>query len=332
MKFIHVADPNLGQPAGPGESASLAKQRSEAFRSVIADCSSRRADLLLIAGNLFCSQPSPAMLQEVNSWFAMLAETRVVIIAGENDWFGPNSPYHDFRWSRNTVVLSPDMVECVRFPEIETEVYGRSYDRPEIPEPLYDRAKPMDNDAFHILLARGGDPTHSPIHTDALKRAGFDYVALGYMPFYGPLIKGKAIYSGTLNPPAGQEEGPHGYVFGQVKSSRLKLEYVTVWEEEADEEMTEAEEPEYQQAPPRQTITRMGSLIGGRTVSRSDSRAGCRSESSDLDLATLRKQYAGTMIEKYIESFDGHGRSQTEEKALRYGLAALLNSLREEYR
>ena len=45
-------------------------------------------------------------------------------------------------------------------------------------------------------------------------------------------------------------------------------------------------------------------------------------------LEELKRRYQGQMIGRYIESFEGHERSITEEKALQYGLEALLSQER----
>ena len=47
-------------------------------------------------------------------------------------------------------------------------------------------------------------------------------------------------------------------------------------------------------------------------------------------LDELRRKYEGQLIGYYIESFEEHERSETEEKALRYGLEALLGTVQED--
>ena len=46
-------------------------------------------------------------------------------------------------------------------------------------------------------------------------------------------------------------------------------------------------------------------------------------------LEELKQQYRGQLIGQYIESFEDHERTLTEEKALQYGLEALLAGLKE---
>ena len=41
-------------------------------------------------------------------------------------------------------------------------------------------------------------------------------------------------------------------------------------------------------------------------------------------LEELKRRYAGQLVGRYIESFEGHERSKIEELALQYGLEALL--------
>ena len=44
------------------------------------------------------------------------------------------------------------------------------------------------------------------------------------------------------------------------------------------------------------------------------------------DLQELRRRYEGTLIGEYIRHFQGHPLSATEQKALDYGLQALLET------
>ena len=229
MKFIHLADVHLGcsPDAGCPWSKTREKEIWETFRQVIEDARGMEADLLLIAGDLFHRQPDPEQLREVNYLFASIPKTRVVLIAGNHDYLQPSSHYLTFPWAPNVAALFGEQCECVRFPEIGTEVYGFSYYRQEILEPRYDQLHPVRGKYFQILLAHGGDARHIPIDRRKIAYSGFDYIALGHIHRPGALVKGKAIYSGALEPIDSADYGPHGYIAGEWKHGHLSIRMQT---------------------------------------------------------------------------------------------------------
>ena len=118
---------------------------------------------------------------------------------------------------------------------LNTVIYGMSYDRKEIREGLYDNVRPMKrfkdgrplpSDAIHILLGHGGDADHIPIQMERLKRAGFDYVALGHIHKPHLYQKAAIAYAGALEPVDRGDEGEHGYMAGIIDEERTLVDFV----------------------------------------------------------------------------------------------------------
>lgn len=217
MKFIHIADVHLG--AVPDSNMPWGKEREkelwDSFRRVIEACNEHKADLLLIAGDLFHRQPLARELKEVNYCFGKLTTARVVLMAGNHDYIGARSYYQDFIWDERVHMFLGDKPESVFYPELNTEVHGFSYHSRDIMEPLYDNQKPIHRDRRNILLAHGGDERDIPINRRRLAEAGFDYVALGHI--HKPeLIGSKMAYSGSLEPLDRNETGERGYILGEI--------------------------------------------------------------------------------------------------------------------
>ena len=346
MRFIHIADVHLG--AAPEAGFPWAKDRGkelwDTFRSCIRDANEKKADLLLIAGDLFHHEPTLAQLKEVNYLFSTLEKTLVVLIAGNHDFLRKGSPYEEFRWNKNVVCLFSRECEKVRFPELKTEVYGLSYYGPEIREPLYDALLAQKSDYFQILLAHGGDAKHIPISKQAMEEAGFDYIALGHIHRPQVFIDGLALYAGALEPIDCEDTGAHGYVLGEVRKNRVNLSFVEAARRQyikADVEVTETDTAYSVREKVAALIRRMGEehmyrirLTGMRdprmTLDSKEYRnCGRILEVTDetlpaFHLEQLRRQYRGQLIGDYIESFGDGPTDMIEEKALRYGLAALL--------
>ena len=123
-------------------------------------------------------------------------------------------------------MLGSDGCECITFTQFGCEVYGFSYNLPQIDKPLYDGLMPDENDAFHILLAHGGDALHIPYRTEEMERSGFDYIALGHIHKPQILLKDRAAYSGALSPIDAGDEGPHGYIVGETHGHSAHLQFV----------------------------------------------------------------------------------------------------------
>ena len=349
MKFMHMADVHLGAAPDAGTDWSQTRKDEiwETFRSCLQDARHEQVDLLLIAGDLFHRQPSVEELREVDYLFSGLYQTRVVLIAGNHDCLSSTNPYLDFPWSRNVVFLTSRECECVRFPEIQTEVYGLSYDRAEIPQPLYDDLHPARNEYFHILLAHGGDSRHIPLSKEKLAASGFDYIALGHIHKPGSLLKKKACYPGAPEPIDCLDTGRHGYLLGETNGRHVSLafvpkarrEYRTITlactEEDSTFSLRDRLEKEIEQQG-WQHIYRV-TLEGYRRAGTHYETRRLREYGMVLDiedrtkpqlhLDELRHLYRGRLIGRYIDSFDGQNLSETEEKALQYGLEALLEEM-----
>ena len=228
MRFIHTGDIHLGAEPDSGRPWSRTRRDEiwNTFRGIIEKARTEQVDLLLIAGDLFHARPTEAQLKEVNYLFETIPRTRVVLMAGNHDFIEPGNPYPVFPWASNVSGLFSEQCECLRFPEIQTEVYGFSYYDRKITEPLYDSLEPLPGRYFHILLAHGGDEEHIPIHREALEKSRFDYIALGHIHQPQDVLPRRALYCGSPEPVDCGEYGPHGYVFGEMKKGRLTVERI----------------------------------------------------------------------------------------------------------
>lgn len=228
MRFIHIADVHLGaQPdAGPLYSKGRAQEIWDTFESVIRVCEAERTDLLLIAGDLFHRQPLVRELKEVDYLFSELSHTKVVLIAGNHDHIRKDSHYKTFQWSENVYPLFGETPEYIDFRELDTAVYGLSYHKRDIREPLYDNLRAAGVMPFEILLAHGGDDSHIPIDKRALSASGFDYIAMGHIHKPQALEKNHIVYAGALEPVDKNDVGAHGYIKGEITESGVRTEWI----------------------------------------------------------------------------------------------------------
>lgn len=347
MRFIHVADVHLG--AAPDADSPWCEQREndiwETFQKVIADVKEKQVELLLICGDLFHRQPLRKELRDANYLFTTIPDTTVVLIAGDHDYLRDDSYYLSFSWSENVVCLFGEACDAVYLKKLNTYVYGLSYYSQEISKPYYDGIQPLKKDACHILLAHGGDPRHIPIHVDRLKRAGFDYVALGHLHNPQILLENAVAYSGSPEPLDRTETGAHGYILGEYTDGQVQIQfcpcakrqYISL-EVQTDPESTQLSLEETLRQGMQENgqeniyhITLVGSRDGDVTFYPEKIQAlGNVLEVVDrtepqYDLEKLKERYRGTLIGEFIEYFPAN-RTELETKALYYGMQALLQS------
>lgn len=230
MKFIHLGDvhlavkPDLAFPW----SSKRAEEVWEGFRKIINTCNDEEVDLLLISGDFFHKQPLVRELKEADYIFSRLKKTRVVIIAGNHDYISSRSNYLTYEWSDNVHMFLQQEMDSIYLEDINTEVYGFSYRKREIREPLLDNVSVKDKDRINILLAHAGTPTNVPFDLKSLERKGFDYIALGHI--HTPKKLGDRIaYAGCIEPTNKNDVGRRGYIIGNVEKegheSKLEFQY-----------------------------------------------------------------------------------------------------------
>lgn len=229
MRFIHLADVHLAAVPESGTELGRIREKEiyQTFYRILDRCEQEQIDLLLIAGDLFHRPPLVRELKEVNYHFAKLTWTRVVLIAGNHDYIGVHSNYQGFDWVDNVVFLSSEKMESVYFEDLNTRVYGLSYHARDYREALPDGAAPERESEISVLLLHGGEEGKLPFDKKKLGAAGFDYVALGHLHKPQRLSE-RMAYSGSMEPLDKNETGAHGYYLGEISAhtALLQLEFI----------------------------------------------------------------------------------------------------------
>jgi DNA repair exonuclease SbcCD nuclease subunit len=351
LKVIHIADIHLGAMPHSDNPWGINREKElwQAFEKIIHIAEDSKADLLLIAGDMFHRQPLVRELKELNYSFSRLTHTKVVFIAGNHDYIKENSYYKTFSWAKNVYCLQKKECESVYFPELNTEVYGLSYNNYEIRESLYDKIEVKDKSRVNILLAHGGDEKHIPFSKANLSSKGFDYIALGHIHIPAILIPDKMAYAGALEPSDVNDEGPHGYMLAQIEKNQSKVsfvknatrEYVTL-EIVSDASFTNTklyqtiESTLKERNQPHnfykivikgykdddivydlEEIYKLGNIVSVSDLSE-----------PDYDFDKLLSYYNRNIIGKYIRDMKHENMTEVEKKALYYGVKAMLDETR----
>ncbi len=348
MKFYHVADVHLGAVPDRGMPWSTMREKDmfESFYRLLAQAHRERIDAVLICGDLFHRQPLKKELKELAYYFEKAAPVKIFIIAGNHDYISAESNYVNFPWSSNVIFIASGECRRIVWKEQQVCIYGFSYHSREITEPLYDHLTPRDASA-HILMAHGGDEKHIPIHWETLARAGFDYVALGHIHKPWLSADGRMAYCGALEPVDKNDEGPHGFIEGEIcghqvrtrfvpwaKWSYVNLEVETVpsmpWgaiKDQTSKLMSQAQHKNGEAiykimlkgSKDAQTAGELQELYTlGRVVSVTDART------YDFDFDSLYEANRGNLLGRYIEKVRALDvDEETRKKILYYGFNAL---------
>ncbi len=348
MLIIHTADLHLGASPDPGTLWGQNRKQElwDSFEKLIETVEAQKADLLLIAGDVFHRPPLLRELREVNDRLASLSKTKVVLMAGNHDCIGPNSFYKNFSWAENIYFFYSEQITSVKFTALKAEVYGLSYHKKEVRERLYDEIKPEDNGYYHILLAHGGDENHIPFTKEKLAKSGFDYIAFGHIHKPGMILPGKAVMAGSLEPTDHTCDGTHGYVRVEAKEGYNAISLIPFAKREYRTLQLELT-PEDTMGSIYRKLTEKISAVGSDNIydvtlkgrrhasleileeklkSVGNIRMITDETEKDYDYEQLCREYQGRLLERYIRSFESN-MDDTEKRALAYGTDAILEAL-----
>lgn len=235
--FIHTGDFHLGRPftfqqQGNYFGKNKRKELWKAFDDMIAYTKNERIPLVLVAGDVFDSVNVLTMdIKRVAEAFATLENTWVVIITGNHDYHGENSPYNKVQWSNNVYIFKEDVFRSIYIKELNTEIYGMSWVKNEyraFPERSFNTIK-LDHSRYNILMIHGEVANQShylPIDLKYIEGKGFDFIALGHIHKPG-IAPGGVAYCGSPVPLNFGETGERGFLISLVEVDRETEKFET---------------------------------------------------------------------------------------------------------
>ncbi len=354
MRFIHTGDIHYGMT--PDVEKPWAKERAtavkESLRTIVSTCSEQGVDLLLIAGDLFHHQPLSRELKEVDYLFSQIPTTHVVIVAGNHDCIRSSSGVLDYPWSPNVHYITSEELSAISMPDIKTDIIGFSYHTPATITGQLDQVRPFENGHIQILLAHCGDPNYTPINPATLGSAGFTYCALGHIHKPEQVVPGRVIYCGSPEPLDMTETGKHGYFMGDINPETRQLEalsfvpsatvqyislVINVSENSTNGELLDGIEGEIKRRG-ESNIYRL-KIKGQRdpdidfdlSILSDKYRIAAITDTSEpkYDYSALLAEHSSDVIGLYIQELDKPENTQIEQKALYYGVNALLHTVNE---
>ena len=185
LKIIHGADFHLDSPfAGlsPERAAQRRGEQRELLVRLAALARARRADLVLLSGDLLDSE---RVYRETAKTLSRALETMgcpVVIAPGNHDFYGPRSVYATLKWPENVHIFTQEQMQTVELPGCT--VHGAAFLSPRMERtPLAGFHAPEDG-KLHVGVLHGeleGGESYGPLSREDIAGSGLAYLALGHV-------------------------------------------------------------------------------------------------------------------------------------------------------
>ncbi len=234
VRIVHTGDMHFDSPfaALPPAVARLRKEEQRnTFLRILEAVRDYRADMLLIAGDMFDSRfVSAETIAFLREGFSGLSETAVFISPGNHDFLTEDSPYLTAALGKNVHLFRGNM-EAVEVGD--AVVYGYGFSTRFIKESVL-RSRLHEGEKAGILLLHGdiaAESDYNPISSSSLAESGVTYAALGHIhTFSGFSRAGETTYA-YCGIPEGRhfdEEGKGGFIRGEISGKEAKMEFVPV--------------------------------------------------------------------------------------------------------
>lgn len=235
IKFVHTGDIHLGLQFNKVsfDRETAATRRVElwsTFQRIVQYSKDNHMDFLFIAGDLFEYRYfTLGDIKRVRDLFEDAIDVNIIISAGNHDYINEKSLYNKVEWSKNVFIFKGNGIENIDFPDLDTVVYGYSWDRIEIREnQLFDNYIFHSNRTNKILLIHGdigSNTNYLPLNMDKLNSLNLDYIALGHI--HKPQIfSSKMAYCGSPEPLDFGEMGERGFIQGHISNNDVRIEFV----------------------------------------------------------------------------------------------------------
>lgn len=207
IRFLHCADLHLDSPfsgLGAMQSEARREEQRELFRALICLAKNRRADFVLIAGDLFDSGfTTSSTVKFVSDTLATL-DCPVIISPGNHDPYTERGPYAS-SLPENVKLFTSEKLSSFYFAESNVCIHGYAFTSERHEENPLAEGVTLDPTKINLLCAHteldAPLSPYAPIDRKQLAAAGFDYAALGHVHNAPPpetLGKTLVGYSGCL--------------------------------------------------------------------------------------------------------------------------------------
>lgn len=241
IRFVHTSDVHLDTSfSGAGLPPRLGCRKREAirvtFRRILQDAVERRADLVLVAGDLFeHERVTPDTIEFLKQQFAALASIPVFIAPGNHDPYLHGSPYREKGWPPNVHIFQEEDFCAVDLPGMGIRITGHAFSRSQSNENYFRRLPVLPGGLWNLVLAHGSDmagvppgkTAHGPLSIAEIAGKNVRYCALGHYHqqrrVSNPIDDTEVWYSGSPEGRGWDEEGEGAYLWGEIDGGAVRV-------------------------------------------------------------------------------------------------------------
>jgi DNA repair protein SbcD/Mre11 len=242
VRFIHTSDIHLDTSfSGSGFPSRLGDRKREAirgtFRRIIEAAREQETDFVLIAGDLFeADRVTPDTVEFLKQQFESLGAVSVFISPGNHDPYAKGSPYKEESWPNNVHIFDREEFQSVELNAIGIRVAGFGFAHAQLEDRPFQKLAVLSKDCVNIVLAHGSDISrvpagkakHGPFSVEEIAGKNIGYCALGHYhqqhQIPNPIDAAQIWYSGIPEGRGWDEEGPCGYISGEIIDGIFKIE------------------------------------------------------------------------------------------------------------
>lgn len=222
MRILLVADLHLDTAfgwAGPVLGDVLRANLRTTVDRIATLAREARVDALVCGGDLFDqARATPKTLAHVRETFGQL-DMPVHLAPGDDDWYGPSSPYRQVDWTANVHVFTEPRLVPVTLDDGVT-LWGGAHDSPASTGGFLDGFH-VKRRGVNLALFHGCETgttaaavPYAPFTAEQVEAAGLDHALLGHV--HTPVDHRLFTYPGNPCPLAPGETGPRGAVLMTV--------------------------------------------------------------------------------------------------------------------
>ena len=227
---FHFDSPYIGLP--PEKGKIRADEQLAAFKRIINFVKNEKADVLLLAGDIFENEyVSYKTTEFLRRCFAEISDTHVFISPGNHDYISGNNVYFNIDLGENVVIFTSE-IDFVEISDLNLRIYGYGFSNRNDEISLADNMPTLDRQFINIFLTHASLPPYTdtaPLSAAEIEQSGFDYIAAGHIHQH----EGFKKYGNTTASYAGIPEGRHfdecgdkGFLLVRVDKESFSGEFI----------------------------------------------------------------------------------------------------------
>lgn len=226
LTFIQTGDFHLDCPLGIFENSPTRKtELLETISLIFKEARNKKVDFLFLTGDIFDNDYlSRESLDFLRRQMDTITDTRIYISPGNHDYIGRSSAYVSEKWPDNVYIFKNTETIEDKGILITGTAFRALNEKESLLGNSFFNNKGRNKDKFNIIISHGGPNlrSYNPMTNEELKE--YNLALLGHIHNYQ--IRENISYAGAPYSRNFSEEGPHGYIYGEILKGEVKLNFI----------------------------------------------------------------------------------------------------------